>query len=89
MEKQGATMSQKSPRLDAVDWLVLQESGLAEGRDAAQYWEEWCADANNRAEYVFIKQFARDLRKLPPPRLPTRQELLADAKADKERDGFH
>lgn len=83
------TMSQKPLPLDAVDWLVLQESGYAEGRDAAQHWEEWCADANNRAEYVFIKQFARELRKLPPPRLPTRQELLADAAADKGKGDFH
>jgi len=82
-------MSQKPLPLDAVDWLVLQDSGLTQGRDAAQHWEEWCADANNRAEYVFIKQFTRDLRKLPPPRMPTRQELLAEAAADKDKGGFH
>jgi ferric-dicitrate binding protein FerR (iron transport regulator) len=89
MEKKGVTMSQKSPQLDAVDWLVLQDSGFAEGREAAQHWEEWCSDPDNRAGYVYIKQFVRDLRKLPPPRLPTREELLADANADKTRDGFH
>ena len=83
------TVNHKPLPLDAVDWMVLQESGRAGGRDAAQHWETWCADANNRAEYVFIKQFARELRKLPPPRLPTRQELLADAAADKIKGGFH
>jgi ferric-dicitrate binding protein FerR (iron transport regulator) len=82
-------MSQKSQPLDAVDWLVLQESGWAEGQKIAQHWEEWCADANNRAEYVFIKQFARELRKLPPPRLATRQELLADAAMEKGRGDVH
>jgi hypothetical protein len=82
-------MSQKSLPLDAVDWLVLQDSGWAEGREAAHHWEEWVTHASNRAEYVFIKQFVRDLLELPPPRLPTRQELLADAAADKEKSGFH
>jgi ferric-dicitrate binding protein FerR (iron transport regulator) len=70
-------MIQKTSQ-EAVNWLVLNESAGAEGWEISQHWEEWSTDPDNRAEYWNVMQLALALRELPPPALPSRQELLDD-----------
>lgn len=62
----------------AVEWFVLNESGIAEDADVARCWKEWCAEPGNRAEYVSLLQLVQDVRQLPAPSGVSWKELLED-----------
>lgn len=69
---------------EAVEWFVINESGAAKDAELAQRWEQWCAEAGNRTEYVSLLQLAQDLCALPPPSEVSRKELLKDIAAEEE-----
>jgi hypothetical protein len=79
--EKGVVVSQKVSR-DAIEWFVLNESGAEPSEAGALDWEQWCVVPGNNAEYVGILELALQLRALPPPELPSREVLRADAEAD-------
>ena len=80
-------MSQKVSH-EAIEWFVLNESGVAEDAELTQRWDQWCAESGNRMEYVSLLQLTQDMRTLPPPSKPSRKELLKDFAAEDEETGM-
>ena len=80
-------MSQKLSH-EAVEWFVLNESGVAEDAELTQRWEQWCGEPGNRAEYIFLLQLALDMRQLPAPSEVSWKELLKDVAAGDGESGM-
>ena len=64
---------------EAINWFVANESNEELRRIAEPDWEDWCARAKNRADYAEVIRLRNEIGALPPPTLPSREELLMDA----------
>jgi hypothetical protein len=77
MEK-GVTVKTKTSH-DAFEWFVLNDSGGLMQAANWPLWDAWRHTPGNSAKYIQILEFIEELRKLPPPKLVRREELVEDA----------
>jgi len=73
---------------EVVEWFVRNGSDTAGDAELAQRWEEWCAEAGNRAEYISLLQLTQELRQLPAPAKASRKELVKDVAAGEGESGM-
>ena len=67
---------------EAIEWLVINDSGKKQGKGSEARWEFWRRNRFNRNEYLGILEMMEDAREFAPPPLVSGAALRADAEAD-------
>jgi hypothetical protein len=66
----------------AIEWFVENESDRAAEEAVVLNWEDWFGDPANEAEYISVVEMCLQIRRLPPPSIVSREDLLRDARAE-------